>query len=57
MSRQSDARDAEHRRKILANENEVIAAARATDPDDHSPRTEYVREVAEDIVARRAANN
>lgn len=57
MSRQSDARDAEHRRQIHANENDVIDAARATDPDDHSPRAEYVREVAEDIIARRAADN
>lgn len=57
MSRRSDARDAAHRQKILDNENEVIAAARASDPDDRSARTEYVREVAEDIVARRAANN
>lgn len=57
MSRQSDARDAAHRQKILDNENEVIAAARNSDPDDHSARTEYVREVAHDIIDRRAANN
>lgn len=57
MSHRTDALDAAHRQKIFDNENEVIAAASAADPNDRSARTEYVREVAEDIVARRAASN
>ena len=51
------ARDRAHREKVVSNENEVIAGARALDPDDVSDRANYIREVAADIVARRAANN
>jgi hypothetical protein len=49
--------DREHRAKVHANENKVIRGARTLDPDDRSDSAEYIREVAADIVARRAASN
>lgn len=47
----------EHRAKVKRNEDEVIAAALQSDPKDKSKTAEYVREVADDIIARRAQNN
>ena len=44
----------EHKRKVRANEDEVIQGAKNLDRDDKSPRAEYVREVTEDIQMRRA---
>lgn len=56
-SERRKGREAEHRRKVVANEDAVIIDALRSDPKDKSARTQYVREVAEDIIARRAASN
>jgi hypothetical protein len=45
------AKDAAHEKKVRANENEVIQAAKRAGASD------YVKEVAEDIQMRRAGYN
>jgi hypothetical protein len=48
---------AARRAKVAANEDEVIQKAREWPASDTSAEAEYVREVAADIIARRAGTN
>jgi hypothetical protein len=56
-SKRVEKKDEEYRKTVIANQDKVIKRAKELPKDDKSDHAEYTREVAADIIARRAADN